>query len=481
MTKTLSLFCLISGELSSDAFLVNISSDETIDQLKKLIKFKKSPEFDDIAANNLTAWCVMIPVAEDAEDEIFTIDKVDAKRLLKGKETLSEAFKSGVPEDTIHIIIERPKDMLKALESEKEKAKLWKEIKDLRGTENIVVLKVILRPSRSDYFPWTTDTETASIKELLRSIYFQYPDREDGNAVLTIVHAHGTPHYEGGGTKRPKDDEQFREIIRRHLKANIRTIVVALEMPTKKYADFTLTEVNSLYAISNMDVPFISDLPRFNGISTEALDSDLHKESLRRLLDEIDSRIRAMPSSGDEATSSAYTCSFLTQAIMIFERTLILVPKRAIEGRYGHGEVDYSIEAIPVGDITRNFGVTVVKNNDFKKGLAQNMVQLESSLTIRKRKWWNGDDRKREEDGSIPMKAYGIVTNASVWYFVECSIGYVSSADPDCAKFRIANLSSNVNYNVSTWRKDVAEVLGQIVWLIRKMVSEIPKRELKHK
>lgn len=111
MTEALFLFCLISGELASNAFSVKTSTDETVGQLKKLIKTETPNALKGIAAKDLVLWRVMIPVNEDNEDEIITTDKVDAKRLLKGTETLSKAFKGGAPEDTIHIIIAQPKGM----------------------------------------------------------------------------------------------------------------------------------------------------------------------------------------------------------------------------------------------------------------------------------------------------------------------------------------------------------------------------------
>ncbi|KAF9079300.1 hypothetical protein BGX27_006631, partial [Mortierella sp. AM989] len=176
------------------------------------------------------------------------------------------------------------------------------------------------------------------------------------------------------------------------------TLVVSLETPTKKYTDFTLTEVNNLYDISNLEVPDIPDLPPFEGISTEALDSDIHKKSLNRLLDELDSRIRAIPShTANEATCSAYVCSFLTQAVLIFEGILTLSPERALHGKHGHGKVDYSTEA-SAGGMTHTLGVTEVKQDDFKKGVTQNCVQLESALTIRKKRKRKDDDEEVEED-----------------------------------------------------------------------------------
>lgn len=358
---------------------------------------------------------------------------------------------------------------------------LLMEIEDLRGAKDTITLNIVVRPNRTESFPWTTDTETTTIGKLERAIYAVYPDKEDGEAVLAVIHPRGTSE----GTEYPSDDAHFRDIIQLYRRTNIKTLTVALETPTKKYSDFTLKEVNSLYRISNMETPTMSDLPPFNDISTEALDSDLHRESLRRLLDELDSRIRAIPSDtfANEATCSAYVCSFLTQAVLIFNGDLKLAPERQLRGKHGHGKVDYAIEALAEDGSRHVLGVTEVKHEDYRKGLAQNLVQLESSLTtVRKRKRSCDDngDEEREEDSSAPTRAYGIVTDACFWFFVECTID-PSQDSGDRPKFRISKLKDIANYDKDTWRVEAESVLGQIVWLMRKMQSEIPGRELQVK
>ncbi|KAF9144383.1 hypothetical protein BGX30_012957 [Mortierella sp. GBA39] len=426
--NTLTLFCLISGEHASRAFSVQVSSDKTVGALKDAIISKKPNAFEHIDANDLVLWRVTVPVVAGKTHEAVVLHEIDPKTELVATDEISELFKKKtLPKKSIHIIIAQPKG------------------------------------------------------ELERAIYDEYPDREDGKAVLTIIHARGTSQHEGGGTKHPSDDTRFRNIIRQYSKTNTRKLTVALETPTKKYTDFTLKEVNRLYEISNMETPTMSDLPPFTGISTEPLDSDLHKESLRRLLDELDSRIRAIPSDtfANESTCSAYVCSFLTQAVLIFDGELALAPKRPLRGRHGHGKVDYAIEALAKDGSRHVLGVTEVKHEDYRKGLAQNLVQLESSLTVRKRKRSSDDneDEEREEDSTVPLRAYGIVTDASFWFFVECTID-PSQGSGDWPKFRISRLDDIVNYNKSTWRAEAASVLGQIVWLMRKMHSEVPGREL---
>ncbi|KAF9103562.1 hypothetical protein BGX27_010532 [Mortierella sp. AM989] len=217
---------------------------------------------------------------------------------------------------------------------------LLEEIESLRGRKGTVTPNIAVRPNRSEYFPWTTDVETTSVKELTRSVYIKYPEREDGDVILAIIHPRGAPQCEGGGTERLRDDQHLRNIIKQYLKANMKKLVVSLEVPTKKFTDFTLEE-----------------------------------------------------------------------AVLIFEGALTLAPERALRGRHGHGKVDYSIEA-SVGGMAHILGVAEVKKENFKKGVAQNLVQLESPLSIRKRKLEDDDDGV-DGDLSIPMKSYGIVTDAA--------------------------------------------------------------------
>ncbi|KAG0279123.1 hypothetical protein BGZ97_009618, partial [Linnemannia gamsii] len=178
------------------------------------------------------------------------------------------------------------------------------ELESLRGGKDTITLNIVVRPNRTESFPWTTDTKTTTISKLEKAIYAMYPDKEDGEVVLGVIHPRGTSE----DTEYPRDDAQFREIIQSYRRTNTKTLTVALETPTKKYSDFTLKEVNSLYRISNMETPTMSDLPPFTGISKEPLNSKRHKESLRRLLEELDSRIQAIPSDNfaNEATCSAY-------------------------------------------------------------------------------------------------------------------------------------------------------------------------------
>ncbi|KAF9911489.1 hypothetical protein EC991_003291 [Linnemannia zychae] len=217
------------------------------------------------------------------------------------------------------------------LELEAKMEELLTENDSLRGGKDTITLNIIVRPDRAESFPLMTDTKATTISKLGKSIYTVYTVKEDGEAALAVIHPRGT--FEG--TECSSDDDHFGDIIQLYRRTNVKMLTVALETP------IMLKEVNSLYEISNMEAPTMSDLPPSTGISTEPLDAREHKKSLWRLLDELESRIRAVPSDtfASEATYSAYVCSFLTQAVLLFSE---------------------------------------VKHEDYRKELAQNLVMLES-------------------------------------------------------------------------------------------------------
>ncbi|KAH7028519.1 hypothetical protein BKA57DRAFT_431333 [Linnemannia elongata] len=106
----LTLFCLVDGEPTFNAFPVEIESTKTIGNLKDLIKTKKAPRFDDVAADELTLWRVSIP-DDDNDDEIpivlGNVNNKDKKKL-RATRGLLEVFPDKPPKNTIHVIVQRP-------------------------------------------------------------------------------------------------------------------------------------------------------------------------------------------------------------------------------------------------------------------------------------------------------------------------------------------------------------------------------------
>ncbi|KAG0007630.1 hypothetical protein BGZ81_004741, partial [Podila clonocystis] len=103
--NNLTLFCLVNGEATP--FSVEVDRTKTVDHLKNLIvNGDQEPAFRDVAAKDLTLWQVSIP--DDDDDLPILLDSVPEKKKLKATTKLSKIFVGDLPEDTIHIIVQRP-------------------------------------------------------------------------------------------------------------------------------------------------------------------------------------------------------------------------------------------------------------------------------------------------------------------------------------------------------------------------------------
>src|SRR5260364_409169 len=99
------LFCLVKGNTSTNAFSVKINWDEPISELKKLIRAEKAPRFNDIPADELKLWKVKIPDDHDSELAIPALDvELLATRYVEDYWTK----KSPPPKRHIHVIVEPP-------------------------------------------------------------------------------------------------------------------------------------------------------------------------------------------------------------------------------------------------------------------------------------------------------------------------------------------------------------------------------------
>ncbi|KAF9580019.1 hypothetical protein BGW38_003496, partial [Lunasporangiospora selenospora] len=100
------LFCLVDGE--STAFPVSASTATTFGELKDLIKAKKAPEFDDVAADKLTLWRVSVPVPPKKNRKEIWLADVTSKDELDKTDDIADVFPEAPPKKTIHVIVQRP-------------------------------------------------------------------------------------------------------------------------------------------------------------------------------------------------------------------------------------------------------------------------------------------------------------------------------------------------------------------------------------
>ncbi|KAG0308834.1 hypothetical protein BGZ98_006615 [Dissophora globulifera] len=106
MTNQLSLFCLVNGKTTLNAFPVSAQATITFGELKELIKAKKPVEFKDVDADKLCLWRVSIPVNTSTRHSAIFLNSLDSKEELLPTDELSEIFTETPPKKTIHIIVQ---------------------------------------------------------------------------------------------------------------------------------------------------------------------------------------------------------------------------------------------------------------------------------------------------------------------------------------------------------------------------------------
>ncbi|KAF9895479.1 hypothetical protein BX616_009612, partial [Lobosporangium transversale] len=105
MTTEITLFCIVDGD--STAFSVDILPNKTVDHLKKKIKEEQSPLFDNLRAQDLILFHVLIPSApkrQIALNNLTADDEANKKpqELDDSTSEISEVFGSTPAKKTIH-------------------------------------------------------------------------------------------------------------------------------------------------------------------------------------------------------------------------------------------------------------------------------------------------------------------------------------------------------------------------------------------
>ncbi|CAG8540438.1 4031_t:CDS:2 [Paraglomus brasilianum] len=341
-----------------------------------------------------------------------------------------------------------------ALTPSREQA-LLRQLDDLRVQFQKPVHKfeLIVKPNKKS-FMWIANLETVTLATFADTIFNKYPQEDKEDVAFDFTTNTKDTYY-------PRTDTQFRELLRLLVAKNIRMMTVTIETPCKAFSDWSFAEVCRHYELSTDDDASLTDVfPTFEpGIKT--LDDESEQAALKHLLVELNERIKATPyDQAKETTKSIYTYPYLLAAVNLFKGKISLRPERQITGKNGRGPVDYAFDA-------RNgtaVGVTEVKQDDFKKGIAQNVVQLESALNTRKRK----ADEMLEK--SSPSRCFGIVTDAEKWYFLECVLNNGIPA------FKLSN-PLWVRYKSKDIENEVEMVVERIYWLLERVLGEGYKKQ----
>ena len=128
--------------------------------------------------------------------------------------------------------------------------------------------------------------------------------------------------------------------------------------------------------------------------------------------------------------------SFLVATTKLFEEDLYPASQRNLSRRRGNGPLDISVHSRKTHSYT--LGVIQVKKDDFRQGVAQNIVQLESALTARKR-IRETHETDGEEEPPTKTRSYGVVTDANQWRLLERTLH-----EDDTVSYRMAGLGCEI-------------------------------------
>src|SRR5437763_3261337 len=309
---------------------------------------------------------------------------------------------------------------------------------------HITDFDVVVHPKRKPN-KWTANIENATLeglKDYIRKVY-QPPELENDGAELKFMN--------DGDKYSPRNDQDVLKILRICVSNKHFKFTVIIETPSKPFSDWSFPKVCQLYGISSDPNPDIDVFPPFSYGSAN-LNNDKSNAVIKHLMAEIKLRKDVTPlNKANEATKSIYSYCYLASGVSLYKDNFKLIPEKLIEGRNGQGNLDYAIECRSTGRI---LGIIEVKKEDFMKGFAQASVQMESTLT-RKRK------ADEIDNGQDVDRVFGIVTDASEWYFMECSLDNEGKPSFKLSKPVI------IVYDDANVDTKVKKVLSHIVWLLQ--------------
>jgi hypothetical protein len=335
--------------------------------------------------------------------------------------------------------------------------------KNLLTDHCVTVFDVVLSPRRKAN-KWVVNIKHATIENLEDFIYdvYQLPELEN-EVVLNLKNDNKIYH--------PRNDDSFRKILQLFVSTTKLNFTVFIETPSKPFSEWSFPRVCELYGLSDDPNPGIEAYSVFSCGSAD-LNSEKSKEVVKHLIAELNLRKKTTPLTFG-ATKIIYSYCYLASGVSLYEHDFRIVPKKLVEGRNGHGNFDLAIVCRSTGRILA--GLVEVKNEDFRQGFAQATMQMESSITCRKR---TCRKRKANEMEYEMDKVWGIVTDAEQWYFMECTLDEERNLTFKLSKPVI------VVYDDDNMEEKVEKVLSHIVWLLgeaQKPVEVSKRREANKK
>ncbi|GET03047.1 hypothetical protein GLOIN_2v1571020 [Rhizophagus clarus] len=225
----------------------------------------------------------------------------------------------------------------------------------------------------------------------------------------------------------------------------------------------------SLYTFPKMKAVFGLKADNYNGLSLfDGGVKDTPKKIQSLVIDELLRlhKISQHITSANEATRCEFISRIIYGVASIFDGEGKVYPQYEISGSHEKGPVDWVIK---VGNTI--ITVTETKKEDINQGIAQNAVQLQTSIQRNPKK------RSYNTAGLYENVMYGIVSTAVDWVIIKL----VSSSSDNNSEVKVEVLLSSlspsplpINNSVLTCEdlaKPVENLFGQIKWVFDSQIE----------
>ncbi|GBB91834.1 hypothetical protein RclHR1_19240001 [Rhizophagus clarus] len=445
--STITLSCLVVDENPyENVFEVDIDNNKTVNRLKDAIKENQKLFFDNIAPKELKLWKVDISLKEENKklELVNTKINVNIKKDLGGEKLLplskiNKHFPSQPTDEHIHIIVQRPV-----------------ETKEVHCTATY--------GCKSANFQWTVSREIMLLESFKKKLceYFTFLDGTENEHIIIghVIDGAGLKRKILTGKMRKKSDLSSqsatvesdtveilteRKVIQFSTDEDLTSIIwitnpkVDLEIVVNTFnlcmAVFVAQQPFSSYTFPKMKAVFSLKVDNYNGLS---LFDEGVKDTPKEIRSLVINELLRLHKTSQHITSAneATRCKFISRII-------------------------YGVASI--FDV-RNTIITVTeaKKEDINQGIAQNAVQLQTSIQRNPKKC------SYDTAGLHENVMYGIVSTAVDWVIIKL----VSSSSENNSEGKIEVLLSSlspsplpINNSVLT-REDLAKpvknLFGQI-------------------
>ncbi|RHZ82859.1 hypothetical protein Glove_103g174 [Diversispora epigaea] len=386
--STITLSCLVAGEDLSSAFAVKIDKFKSISILKKAIKEKEKPEFDNFASDKLQLWKVNIPM-DNENEKLIAVQKINVniKDDLEGEELrplskINKHFSTEPPEEHIHVIIRRPD-----------------ESKEVHCTATYL--------RKTNNFQWTVTRQTTSLKsfkEKLREI-FTFPDgAENEHITISCVIDSASDLYqtkstlcettkdetvEGAGAIDRKNiyfstDEDLASIV---WKTNINKVDLEIIVDTSQepFSSYNFRKMRDLFGLTANNLGEVPTIEIESSSITKAT-----KKIIDGVIDVLLQIHRTTPNIviyPNEANRRSFIEAIIRGVADTYNGKVLIWSEYEVCGSHGKGPIDWIIK---MGDTI--ISVTAAKKEDLSYCVGQSTVQAHALMQLNTRK------RKREAE-----------------------------------------------------------------------------------